>query len=101
MLENAILTYTNMDIFRGSLRVESPHYSRKFWETYYQDLGWSKAIDFTTRFGFSKGIAQTLLKKGSTVTRERERNLPRNRLHKFFVPEYFMSRERFDYQGVS
>lgn len=32
-------------------------------------LGWSKAVDFTTRFGFSKGIAQAPLKEGQRVVR--------------------------------
>lgn len=98
-LENTILTYTNvrnMNIFRGSLRVESPHYSRKFGEKYYRGLGWSKAIDFTTRFGFSKGIAQALLKKGSAVTRKREKT---SLITGYINSLFSKSRECFGYQG--
>lgn len=80
-LENAVLTYTNarsVDVTSSETRYEQNrlHYSRKFGETYYRGPGWSKAIDFTTRFGFSKGIARAPLKKRGQPN-ERERNLPR------------------------
>jgi len=93
-LENAILTYTNarsMDVTSSEARYEQNRlrYSRKFGETYYRGPGWSKAIDFTTRFGFSKRIARALLKKGVSHD-ERERSLPRDRLYKFFVANTFV-----------
>lgn len=63
------------DITSSNARYEQNrlHYSRKFGETYYRGPGWSKAIDFTTRFGSSKRIAWTPLKKEVSHDKERKR----------------------------